>query len=201
MTAIKDTIHKYMLLGLDDYRMTIDQLDTALMNLLVERVHLIIQIGAYKLKQRLPLNRSEDRQADLKRILQLAEEYQLNLDFMQIFYDVIYEYSLSIMHYMQEHTEKMGSYQSDFIARDMSAYRIQMRELDMAICNIVAYRLDIVDRVGQYKQERKIPPMDQSRWQQVIEHKKSLARDHDISEDYIERLFDLIHAEALRIES
>lgn len=51
-------------------------------------------------------------------------------------------------------------------------FRKQIDEIDEQIVNLLAKRMQVVEKVGQYKKENNLPPLDNSRWQKVIESKK-----------------------------
>jgi len=51
--------------------------------------------------------------------------------------------------------------------------------------------MKVVEKVGKYKKENNIPPLDKKRWQEVIKTKKG----------FIKKIWEIIHEEALKIES
>ncbi|PJA55528.1 hypothetical protein CO165_03120 [Candidatus Roizmanbacteria bacterium CG_4_9_14_3_um_filter_33_18] len=50
--------------------------------------------------------------------------------------------------------------------------------------------MQVVEKVGQYKKENNLPPLDNSRWQKVIESKKG----------FMKKIWKIIHDEALKVE-
>jgi len=69
-------------------------------------------------------------------------------------------------------------------------FRKHIDELDEQIVNLLAKRMQVVEKVGKYKKENNLPPLDKRRWQEVIKTKKG----------YIKKIWEIIHKEALKIE-
>ena len=82
----------------------------------------------------------------------------------------------------------------------LETYRKQIDEIDEQIIKLLASRLEIVKKVWEWKKENSMQPLQPSRWQQVLESRKQLAKKFWISEELIEKIWNLIHEEALRLE-
>jgi len=74
---------------------------------------------------------------------------------------------------------------------ELEFFRKQIDEVDEQIVNLLAKRMKVVEKVGKYKKENNIPPLDKKRWQEVIKTKKG----------FIKKIWEIIHEEALKIES
>lgn len=72
----------------------------------------------------------------------------------------------------------------------LDGFRKQIDEIDTAIVNLLVKRMKVVEKVGKYKKENNLPPLDKKRWQEVIKTKKG----------FIKKIWEIIHEEALRIE-
>ncbi|MFA6532502.1 MAG: chorismate mutase [Patescibacteria group bacterium] len=68
--------------------------------------------------------------------------------------------------------------------------RKQIDEIDKQIVNLLAKRMQVVEKVGKYKKENNLPPLDKRRWQEVIKTKKG----------FVKKIWEIIHEEALKIE-
>jgi len=82
----------------------------------------------------------------------------------------------------------------------LETYRKQIDEIDEQIIKLLASRLEIVKKVWEWKKENNMQPLQPSRWQQVLESRKQLAKKFWVNEELIEKIWDLIHEEALRLE-
>jgi chorismate mutase len=79
--------------------------------------------------------------------------------------------------------------------------RKKIDTLDTTLINLLSERLAIVKEVGIVKKERNIQPLDQSRWNQVLEKGLSQAESLGMRREFIKTILDTIHEEALRIEA
>ena len=58
----------------------------------------------------------------------------------------------------------------------LETYRKQIDEIDEQIIKLLASRLEIVKKVWEWKKENNMQPLQPSRWQQVLESRKQLAK-------------------------
>ena len=82
----------------------------------------------------------------------------------------------------------------------LEIYRRQIDEIDTQIIDLLEKRFEIIKKVGKYKKERNIPPLQPERWQQVLQTRKNLAKEKWLNPELIEKIWNLIHEEALRLE-
>ena len=82
----------------------------------------------------------------------------------------------------------------------LELYRKQIDEIDAQIIDLLTKRFEIVKKVGEYKKERNIPPLQPERWQQVLQTRKNLAKEKWLNPELIEKIWNLIHEEALKLE-
>lgn len=81
---------------LDDYRKSIDLIDSAIVSLLAERIRLVQKVGAYKKKENIPPLQPERWQAVLSEKRQLASSLGLSPDFIEDLYNMVHEYALKL---------------------------------------------------------------------------------------------------------
>jgi chorismate mutase len=74
--------------------------------------------------------------------------------------------------------------------KQLDDFRKQIDEIDEQIVNLLAKRMQVVEKVGKYKKENNLPPLDKKRWQEVIKTKKG----------FVKKIWEIIHEEALKIE-
>lgn len=73
---------------------------------------------------------------------------------------------------------------------DLESLRKQIDEIDSSIINLLAKRMKVVKKVGEYKKTNNIPSFDKKRWQEILKSKRG----------YIKKIWKTIHNEALKIE-
>ncbi|HWY80041.1 MAG TPA: chorismate mutase [Candidatus Sulfotelmatobacter sp.] len=72
--------------------------------------------------------------------------------------------------------------------------------LDEELLNILAKRMDIVYKVGKLKKEQGIPPLDKTRWQQIVDRIIETAKKKNIPETSVKIIYEEIHKAALSLE-
>lgn len=79
-------------------------------------------------------------------------------------------------------------------------YREKIDEIDAQIIDLLSQRFEVVKKVWEYKKLHNLPPLQPERWGQVLSSKKQLAKQYGINPDFVENIWNEIHAEALKIE-
>lgn len=72
--------------------------------------------------------------------------------------------------------------------------------IDDSIINLLAERLWIVKKIGEYKKQKGIAPLDQTRWEKVLLSKMAKAKTLGINPELVKKIYHFIHQEALKIE-
>jgi len=78
--------------------------------------------------------------------------------------------------------------------------RKKIDRLDMQLLTVLQERMRVVVDVGKLKALHNIPPLDAKRWQSVLESRLLQAEAFGLHKEFITRILDTIHDEALRIE-
>lgn len=78
--------------------------------------------------------------------------------------------------------------------------RKQINEIDHAIINLLAERMDLVKRIGGLKRSEGKEPLDSDRWHQILMDRVAYARERGVSEQLIEKIWHEVHDHALEIE-
>lgn len=86
------------------------------------------------------------------------------------------------------------------MTQDLTNYRNEIDAIDQQLITALAKRMEIVLKVGAYKKQHKLKPLDATRWQEVIESRKSIAQSLNLSPELIEVLWNSIHQEALTLQ-
>lgn len=78
------------------------------------------------------------------------------------------------------------------------------KEIDAAdeeLLHALAKRMDVVREVGKHKQQQQIEPLDEKRWQNVLQNITEKANKQNIPEDLIHTIYEAIHQSALKLEN
>lgn len=84
---------------------------------------------------------------------------------------------------------------------ELQNYRNEIDAIDRELLTLLAQRFEVVKKVWEYKKIHDLPPLQPGRWQEVLENRKSIARDLGLSEEFVVTLWNQIHDYALEIES
>lgn len=77
----------------------------------------------------------------------------------------------------------------------LKGLRKEIDVTDRALVSILARRFKVTHKVGVYKAQHHMPPLDKKREVEILENKKSLALKYRLNPVLIEKIFKLIMAE------
>ena len=83
---------------------------------------------------------------------------------------------------------------------DLQDLRKSIDLIDQSLVCLIAERMRLVQKVGKYKKAHDIQPLDKARWEQVLNSKIMLAKEHHLSSELIEKVYTVFHEYALQIE-
>jgi chorismate mutase len=72
--------------------------------------------------------------------------------------------------------------------------------LDSQLLQTIHERLNVVKEVGLLKKQRGLKPLDSTRWNQVLEKASDQAESLGLNREFIKKILNTIHEEALQIE-
>ena len=98
--------------------------------------------------------------------------------------------------------QSRDNYESATPNRDttLNWFRAEIDETDDQLWQTIAERMDISRRIGAYKRQHNITPLQPERFRQIVEKRIAWAKDNQLPQEFVEQLFDLIHAESLRVQ-
>ena len=82
----------------------------------------------------------------------------------------------------------------------LTNFRDQIDQIDSQLIELLAKRFEVVKQVGMYKKEHNIPPLQSTRWQEVLETRMQHARDIALDAEFVEDVWTRIHEHALKLE-
>lgn len=84
--------------------------------------------------------------------------------------------------------------------KKLEIWRKQINALDQDLIVSLAKRMNIVRKIGKLKKEHGLAPLDEKRWQEVLESNTLKAQKLGLSKDVIKKMYRLIHKYSLEIE-
>jgi chorismate mutase len=67
--------------------------------------------------------------------------------------------------------------------------------------HLIAKRLEIVTQIAHYKKEHKVTAFQLSRWKNILQSRKNLAKELQLRENFIHQLLSLLHEESINIQN
>ncbi|MGE9516810.1 MAG: chorismate mutase [Solitalea-like symbiont of Tyrophagus putrescentiae] len=105
--------------------------------------------------------------------------------------------------YLEGLLDKLESNKS-VLDNDKDAIIVDLREsiddVDRSIINIFKTRFDIVNKIIDYKIRHNMPILQPERWKSLMKHRLELAKELNVNEDFIDKIFQIIHEESLNIQ-
>lgn len=184
-------------------RTEIDRLDIKLIELLSRRAEYVKAI------RRLRIDLWESNTYDYKRkdeaiknIKIEAENKCLNNDFVSNFWREILQDELMSIKLIK--SEKVLGVDNDSIPVEIlfRTYKDWLDSLDRELIEFLSQRMICVKNIWEAKKELKVGnPLDNNRWLEVLKNIKKKALSTGLDKCLIEKLWNIIHTEALRIEN
>jgi len=76
--------------------------------------------------------------------------------------------------------------------------RSEVDKLDVELLQILAKRLEIIDEIGQYKNENDITILQMKRWAGIIKDRLSIGSELGLKNEFLKPLLNLIHKESIQ---
>ncbi len=83
---------------------------------------------------------------------------------------------------------------------NLDILRQNIDSIDLEILELIKKRFEIVLDVWKFKLGNNVPPLQQNRWNQVLDDKLTKAKEMWLDEIMIEEIWNSIHNWALRLE-
>ena len=183
---------------IQDLRQSIDTIDRAFIELLAERLRATAKICIYKNFNNLSPDRSERRIEDLKKTLEVVEKLHLNPKLIKPFFERIYKEGREMMQELQNSRMDLDEL---YYINGIENLIASIFHLDLSICYMLVERFRLVYRMGLYKKKNNIKPLASKRWEEILKNRTKQGKKLGISSELVPDLLNMIHNEALRIES
>ena len=95
---------------------------------------------------------------------------------------------------------KPTSEDEEFI-NHLEELRDQIDHVDREIFEAIAARMRIVDKIGYYKKENNVTVFQVNRWKEISENRRNWAKALNLSHDFMDELFKLIHDASIKRQS
>lgn len=80
----------------------------------------------------------------------------------------------------------------------IESFREQIDSIDFQMLELLAQRMEIVRKIGDYKKEKKITIFQLRRWIEILQTRSGFAKKAKLSPDFVNQIMRLIHKESIR---
>lgn len=84
---------------------------------------------------------------------------------------------------------------------ELNWLRAEIDELDEQLWSTIEARMEISERIGKWKKAHGVPPLQPERYNLIVERLKSKVASTGLDEDFMLRVWDLIHEQSLKKQS
>lgn len=79
--------------------------------------------------------------------------------------------------------------------------RRQIDRVDYELLQILAARISIVEKIGEYKRDNNVTVLQLERWAQILKDRIPYGVHYGLDRDFVHRLYELVHNESLRLQN
>ena len=83
----------------------------------------------------------------------------------------------------------------------LAELRSQIDKIDDLVIQKVAERMQIAEKIGEYKKENGITILQVNRWDEILNKRTTYAKALKLSAEFTEKLLELLHAESIRTQT
>jgi chorismate mutase len=85
--------------------------------------------------------------------------------------------------------------------QDINDLRQEIDLVDQFLLKTLAKRMEVSAKIGEYKKQHGLPPLDEKRWQKVLSSILEAAQDIDLNQDFVKEIYEIIHRYSLQKQS
>ena len=84
---------------------------------------------------------------------------------------------------------------------DLQEVRSKIDLVPEEIVNLLANRMDLVDLIAEIKKQHNIAILQPNRWAQIVQNRRLQGEKLNVNDDFVLRLFQLLHSESIKKQS
>jgi chorismate mutase len=92
---------------------------------------------------------------------------------------------------------RKASYGVEF-QNELDQLRQKIDNIDRELLEVLAARMSVVEKLGEYKRENNVAVLQLDRWKELHNNRADLGKKLNLYPDLVEEMFKLIHMESIR---
>jgi chorismate mutase len=90
------------------------------------------------------------------------------------------------------------SHDPEIAANKLDEYRSQIDRVDNYIMEMIAERMDIAKKIGEFKRDNNMVILQSGRWDEIVKDRVAKGQKKELTEEFVRALFDAVHQESIR---
>ena len=86
------------------------------------------------------------------------------------------------------------------VTEDLESWRANIDELDEELLTLLAKRMAVSRKIGNYKKEHGMPVLQSGRYNQLLSNRSKVGNKLELSEDFVNHIMKTIHEESVKIQ-
>lgn len=86
---------------------------------------------------------------------------------------------------------------AEFISK-LEVLRGQIDKLDKELVEVLSARMNLADKIGEYKKDNSVTTFQQSRWDEIYNTRRDWAIKMNVNPDFVSEIFKSVHSESVR---
>ena len=95
---------------------------------------------------------------------------------------------------------KAGTNNQEF-TNNLVQLRAIIDEIDEEIVEQFAKRMEVVEKIGEYKRDNDVIILQLERWEYILRTRSDIAEKAGLSADFIKKMLDIVHQESIRLQT
>ena len=83
----------------------------------------------------------------------------------------------------------------------LNEIRENIDEVDKEIIDIISKRINLVEKIGEFKKEQDLTTFQVDRWNEIFKSRLKWAMDKGLDKDFIEDLYKVIHLGSINVQN
>lgn len=83
------------------------------------------------------------------------------------------------------------------LLENIGLLREEIDQIDNKLLSLLAQRIEVAKRIGEYKKEENLPLFQEDRYKSMLEQRAEIGIEKGLNKDFVKRLMEIIHSESL----
>ncbi len=108
---------------------------------------------------------------------------------------------LELKHLLENLEVRKEKFRDKTYKAQMEKLRKEIDQIDFLLLDLLAQRQSVIKDIAKSKAEMNVSILQLNRWENVLKTRLKYAKNHDLDKSYILKLLQVIHKEAIRIQT